>query len=179
MKKKFLIILVVLLAVCATLLSACRKNVGAQTISQLNGDTNFDFKFALQYNVNAGGAEYEPFDIEHGFGCEILQSKDGLTRYTIAGYPDVTDKFCLVSVRTEDSKYSVFGFSVGMARADAERRLSDVGYITMEATEQSFGSSLHGIRMKKDGVNIMLWGDQTITAISISLDVTNKDNVVF
>ena len=47
-----------------------------------------------------------------GFGGYALNSEDGLTSYSIGGYPDCLDDYHIIYFTTKDNKYG-FGFSIG------------------------------------------------------------------
>lgn len=155
------------LIICLTLLVGC-ANKNDQSIKSLNDNFNGALKFTEAVTDN----NIEGFEYVAGFGGYSLKSVDELTSYYIGGYPDCLDSYKLIGFKTEDVKYEVFGFSVGDTIAAGEEALTKNGY---NLKEQSLNSLLY----KLNKITISLTGYETITSISVKLEITNKNGVVF
>lgn len=156
--------------VVSLLLSAC--NGYTKEIEEVVKNSNLDFKLTedemnLDYSDN-----YEKLE---GFGCYSLLSEDGLTRYTISGYPDCLDEYKLTGFSTYDPKYSIFGICVGGDPDNAIAILEERSYKKVEKK-----SDLTTSVYKKGKVFIQIFAENDeINFLSVYLDITNKKNVVF
>ncbi|MDR1093922.1 MAG: hypothetical protein LBL66_07220 [Clostridiales bacterium] len=165
MKHKFLFPILTLCLFALFAAGGCADK-NEKYIRALNENFNGEFQFATAVPENeslGGGFIYEP-----GFGCYTLNSADGLTNYTVSGYPDCLDGYKVTSFHTEDGKYKLFGFSVGDTRESAEAALTAQGYTAREQDLYVLGK-----------IRFTLFGQENIESISVRLETTNKQGVDF
>jgi len=155
------------------LFNACSQTARyTKEIKEVMENSNLDFKLTEDDENLDYSDKYEKAE---GFGCYSLLSEDGLTRYTVSGYPDCLDEYKLTGFLTYDSKYSVFGFRVGDDPDSAITILEERSYKKVEEK-----SSLTTFVYKKGKVFIQVFAENDeIKSISIYLDISNKKNVVF
>lgn len=173
MKKWTIVVVIIMLIICITTLSACGNK--AKYIDELNATFNGEFKLAEKAPSDPNSIE--GFIYEGGFGGYALNSEDGLTSYSIGGYPDCLDDHHIIYFTTKDDKYEVFGFSIGDSIEKAAGILSEKGYRVQEEFD-------HGKIMTLSIIGISFFSDNSrgvgnITSIFIRLDITNKQGVMF
>lgn len=159
-----------------------KKIVDQQYIQDLNDgfnggfdDLNDGFNGDFDFGETAGrNARLDNFVYEGGFGCYRLVSDDGLTSYSFSGFPDVLDDYCLTRFSTEDSKYKLWGISVGSNTSEAKAVLTEHGYELYDYFETS-----ETCVYKLGKASITLSGADTVERLSIRLTSTNIQGVVF
>lgn len=153
--------------------SACSETAGfTKEIEELVENSNLDFKLTENETNLDYSDKYEKME---GFGCYSLLSEDGLTRYTVSGYPDCLDEYKLTGFSTYNSKYSIYGISVGGGPEAAIAMLEELSYKKLK-DRSSDNTSV----FKKGKAFIQIFAENgEIKSLSIYLDITNKKNVVF
>ena len=162
-----------LFLVMSLFFSACSEKAGfTKEIEDLVENSNLDFKLTEdEMNLDYS----DKYEKQGGFGCYSLISDDGLTRYTVSGYPDCLDDYKLTGFSTYDSKYNIYGMSVGGDPEAAITTLEELSYKKVEDRSNNAASTY-----KKGKVFIQIFAENDeIKSISIYLDITNKKNVVF
>lgn len=170
---KVIVFMTSLFIMTSLFLSACSQSAGyTKEIEDLVENSNLDFKLtedevSLDYS--------DKYEKAGGFGCYSLLSADGLTRYNVSGYPDCLDDYKLTGFSTSDSKYSIYGISVGGDPDAAITILEKLSYKKIK-DRSSDNTSV----FKKGKVFIQIFAENgEIKSLSIYLDTTNKKNVVF
>ncbi len=146
------------------------NGITEQRFKQLNDESNFDFEFGEVYSESPD--DYPNFDYEPGFGGFAVVSRDGLTRYSFGGYPDCLDDTQLIGIITTDSRYDVFGFSVGSSFGIANVAFAEKGY------EQFIQDGLLKFKAGKITFHLSVTSN-IITQIVTTIEVTNHSGVVF
>ncbi len=159
--------------VTCLLFSACTAQTGqTNEINELIENSNLDFKLT-ENEMNLDYADN--YEKQEGFGCYSLLSDDGLTRYTVSGYPDCLDEYKLTGFSTSDSKYSIYGIHVG---GDSEAAITILEELSYKKNKDR--SSDYNLVYKKGKVFIQIFAENGETkSLGIYLDITNKKNVVF
>lgn len=170
---KVIVFITSLFLAISLFLSACGKDAGyTKEIDDLIQNSNLDFKLT----EDEANLDYsDKYEIMGGFGCYSLLSEDGLTKYTVSGYPDCLDEYKLTGFSTNDSKYSIYGIQVGGDPENALTLLEEYSYKKVEEK-----SNLTVSVFKRGKVFIQIFAENDIIkSLSIYLDITNKKNVVF
>ncbi len=165
MKKATVIIVILLL--CLSSLVACsgKTSKAIEEVNQ-NCDVPFDLTLPESSLQNTDG-----YIRNQGFGGYSLENDD--VSFTLGGYPDVLDKYHIVEYQLKTTKYTLLGLSVGCSLDEADQVMEQFGYTI--STKDNWWS-----RYSKNGVRIGvgLNGD-VVTVFHVSVEVTNKENVVF
>ena len=170
MKRKFLILFI---TIFAGLLFGCAASA-TLGVQELNDNFNGEFKFAapMPKDTEETGI-YDDFTFPGGgFGCTDIESKDQLTKYRFAGYPDTSDKYKMTSIDTEDPKYEFFGFSVGDPAEIAAAVLKEHGYKLKETL------GLYSV-YRLGRIRFLLNAEGDIDRIFVSLESTNRRRVQY
>lgn len=113
-----------------------------------------------------------------GFGCYGLENED--LSLTLGGYPDVQDPYCLTRFTLRSPRYHLFGLRVGDTLAAAEQALAQQGYHPLQ--EDTGPERIRPLAYAKGplSVSLGLSGDpERLSSLTVSIAVTNRENVVF
>lgn len=159
---------IVILFICLSLASCSGNSNMNKAIEELNQNCDVPFGLTLPESSLQNTDGY----ISHqGFGGYILENDDA--SFTIGGYPDVLDKYHVVEYQIKSSKYTLMGLQVGCSLDLADEIMEQNGYTI--STNDNWWS-----RYTKNGVRIGIeLNDDIITKFHVSVEVTNKENVVF
>lgn len=170
MKAKGFIITVLLMM--TLVISACSQDGVTSEIDELNGNSNLDFEMTAYESKLESAEGYESYP---GFGCKSYRSSDGLTIYTVSGFPDCLDSYRLTGFSTSDPKYNIYGIYVGMDLENASEILKEQKYRKVEED-----SEIDRIDFRRGKVTIRLfYKNNEISTLDVFLRTTNKKNVVF
>ncbi len=165
--KRVKVILSVLLI--GLFLATCSDDIlRNQAIAEVNRNSDVPFALALPASKLKNTDEY--FRSE-GWGCYSLGNDDIF--FTISGYPDCLDKYHVTEYQIKSSKYTFMGLQVGCSLDMADEVMERNGYKI--STQNNWLS-----RYTKSGVRVGVdLSDDIVTAFRVSVEVTNKKNVVF
>lgn len=96
------------------------------------------------------------------------------------GYPDVQDPYCLTRFTLRSPRYHLFGLRVGDTLAAAEQALAQQGYHPLQ--EDTGPERIRPLAYAKGplSVSLGLSGDpERLSSLTVSIAVTNRENVVF
>lgn len=167
MKKAALIL--VILFLCLWSLAACSSNSKTdKAIKEVNQNCEVPFDLGLPESELQNTDEYIR---NQGFGGYSLENDD--VSFSMGGYPDVLDNYHIIEYQIKTTKYTLFGLSVGCSLDEADQVMEQYGYTI--STEDNWWS-----RYTKNGVRIGVGLDGDVVAVfHVSVEVTNKENVVF
>ncbi|MDR1820813.1 MAG: nucleotidyltransferase family protein [Oscillospiraceae bacterium] len=159
-----------------SLAAACGSGSSSRAIEEFNASCTFPYKLAETGGAFAQDSDYE---FSPGFGCEFYTSLSA--RITRSGYPDIMDDLHITAIELSSWEYSVFDFCVGDQMDKADRLLKKRGYKTESAEDARY------MVYTKGGVELELTRSisddcmsyNTIARIIVSVETTNKQNVLF
>jgi hypothetical protein len=159
---------IVILFMCLSLASCSGGSNTNKAIEELNQNCDVPFGLTLPESSLQNTAGYIRYE---GFGGYLLENDD--VSFSMGGYPDVLDKYHVVEYQIKSSKYTLMGLQIGCSLDSADEVMEQNGY-TVSADDNWWS------RYTKSGVRvgIELNGD-IITRFHVSVQVTNKENVVF
>jgi hypothetical protein len=153
-----------------TAYSAEALRAAGETAKLINENSDLYFALLTPWNSAKNNTS---FKLLNGFGGAGLESADGLTVYTFSGYPDALDEWVLTDFYTYDPEHNVVGVSCGTASSDAEKKLTDAGFIRND-------ESTPDTQYNRDGWRVTLSvSGGVVIKIRVSFDTTNVEGVVF
>lgn len=140
-------------------------------INDINKNSNLDFQLADDID----NYTIKEFEKEEGFGGYALVNKNKLTRYSVGGFPDCLDDYKIVGFETEETKYDIYGISVGDTFDKVVPVLEAHSYNKEEENSNDYVMVFINGKVR---IHIFLNGS-VIVKLAILLNVTNKENVQF
>lgn len=163
MTKVFVILFIFLFPVACS-----EQNKKDQAIEEINRNCDVPFALTLPESELQSTDGYLRGG---GFGCYSLENDD--VSFTLGGYPDVLDKYHVIEYQIKSSRYTLMGLRVGCSLNKADKIMKRNGYSI--STEDIWWS-----RYTKNGVRIGIEiKDHAISVFHVSVEVSNKENVVF
>lgn len=172
MMKKVTIIGVLLIICFASVLCffiPCRNGrTKKKAIEEINRNCDVPYALTLPETELKDTDAYSGWE---GFGCYGLANDDVL--FTLSGYPDCLDAYHVTAYEIRTTKYTLMGLRVGCSLDAADKVMGQHGY--------AISSDDHGLsRYTKSGVRVGVdLEDGIITALRVSVEVTNKKGVQF
>ncbi len=160
--------ILVILFLCLSLAACSGDSNTRKAIEEVNRNCDVPYGLTLP---EASLQITDEYVRREGFGGYMLENGD--VSFTLGGYPDVLDKYHVVAYQIKSEKYTLMGLQVGCLLEKADEAMEQNGYTI--STEDNWWS-----RYTKNGVRIGIsLNDNIITAFHVSVEVTNKENVVF
>ena len=160
--------ILVILFLCLTLAACSGHSNTKKAIEELNRNCDVPFGLTLPEASLQNTDEYVR---REGFGGYMLENGD--ISFTLGGYPDVLDKYHVVAYQIKSAKYTLMDLQVGCSLEKADEVMEQNGYAIVKGDDWSRRYTKNGVR-----IGISLNAD-IITAFYVSVEVTNKENVVF
>lgn len=159
---------IVIVMICLFLTACSGKSDTSRAIEEVNQNCDVPFGLAQPESTLQYTGEYVR---REGFGGYMLENDD--VAFTIGGYPDVLDEYHVVEYQIKSAKYTLFGLQVGCSLDMADQAMEQNGYAL---SAEDNGRS----RYTKDGVRIgIALSDGVVAIFHVSVEATNKENVVF
>jgi hypothetical protein len=115
----------------------------------------------------------EKFANEPGFGGESYFNEAEGIKIEFSGFPDVIDKYVLTEIATTNSQHSLYDIHPGDENSKAEQVLIE------NAFEKSKDINRHTFKRGRISVSLQISDEGKIQVITISLESSNKNNVIF
>ncbi len=104
----------------------------------------------------------------------IIYPEEGDTEYYCFRYPNFDAPLTVTQIEINDSKYHVFGISIGDDLAYAEEKLYDKGY-----KKEDFHVENTNLYSKGDVLIFLDYNELTIECIVVSLDLDTEEGVMY
>ena len=183
------LIIILMLGISLTL-TACETGT-EKSVQEFNDNSNFDIDLTEEvtddikadYTTVKGFGMIQLYDPSFGEVDESLYNyafDEAFTYYEVTAYPDHSDGGSyLTFVTTSESKYNVFGLSVGdlNTKLELEEILLEYGYDLEDDVDFSLG---HDYEFVNGKITINIYTDEDIiTVIRVKIEVTNTDKIQF
>ncbi|MBQ9935593.1 MAG: hypothetical protein IJO70_07095 [Lachnospiraceae bacterium] len=136
-------------------------------------EVNDNSYMGIELNQDSGLSEEEA-KMYGGEYPYIIYTEEGDTEYYCFRYPNYDAPLTVTQISIEDSKYNVFGISLGDDITNSEKILQEKGY-----TKTDYPVENSCLYIKGDVMILLYYDEATIEKIVVCLDFETEEGVMY